>query len=95
MIKLKNRVLKLLITILIIILIITITMIYITNLQYKEINRVTNINIAKIISKIQEEYPEVELENIIKILNKDDIDIEAGKKELYKYGIRLDEINSI
>lgn len=95
MIKLKNRVLKLLITILIIILIITITMIYITNLQYKKINRVTNINIAKIISKIQEEYPEVELENIIKILNKDDIDIEAGKKELYKYGIRLDEINSI
>lgn len=95
MIKLKNRVLKLLITMLIIISIITITMIYITNLQYKKMNIVTNINIAKIISKIQEEYPEVELENIIKILNEDDIDIEEGKKELYKYGIKLDEINSI
>lgn len=95
MIKLKNRLVKLLVTMLIIISITIITMIYITNLQYKKINILTNINIAKIVSKIKEEYPEVELENIIKILNKDNIDIEEGKEELYKYGIKLDEISSI
>ena len=72
-----------------------IIMVYTTLNQYNKINMKTNICIAKILSKIQENYPNIRSEDIIKILNDDNVDIEIGEKELKKYGINLDGNNGV
>lgn len=86
------------------IIIITICIIWIfcieTNKQYKSIAKTVNITISNIVGKIKTEYPDVDTSKIIKILNvdKDSSKFQYGKygeNELYKYGINIDEINSI
>lgn len=91
----KNKFIKLLITMIIITFVTIGIMLYTTFVQYKKVNKQTNTYIAKILSEIQEKYPEVKSEDIIKILNEDNKNIEFGEKELNKYGISLDGINGI
>lgn len=91
----KNKFIKLLIPMIVITFVTIGIMLYITVVQYKKVNEQTNTYIAKILSEIQEKYPEVKSEDIIKILNEDNKNIEFGEKELNKYGISLDGINGI
>ncbi len=71
-----------------------------TNRQYKIVTNSVNITIAKIIGKIKEDYPEIEISEIIKVLNSERESLELqygekGKEELIRYGIDIDVINSI
>ena len=91
----KNKFIKLLIPMIIITFVTIGIMLYTTFVQYKKVNEQTNTYIAKILSEIQEKYPEVNSEDIIKILNEDNKNIEFGEKELNKYGISLDGMNGI
>lgn len=91
----KNKFIKLLIPMIIITFVTIGIMLYTTFVQYKKVNKQTNTYIAKILSEIQEKYPEVKSEDIIKILNEDNKNIELGEKELNKYGISLDGMNGI
>lgn len=91
----KNKFIKLLIPMIIITFVTIGIMLYTTFVQYKKVNEKTNTYIAKILSEIQEKYPEVNSEDIIKILNEDNKNIEFGEKELNKYGISLDGMNCI
>ena len=91
----KNKSIKLLIPMIFITIVTIIIMVYTTLIQYNKINMKTNICIAKILSKIQENYPNIRSEDIIKILNDDNVDIEIGEKELKKYGINLDGNNGV
>lgn len=91
----KNKFIKLLIPMIIITFVTIGIMLYTTFVQYKKVNKQTNTYIAKILSEIQEKYPEVKSEDIIKILNEDNKNIEFGEKELNKYGISLDGMNGI
>lgn len=96
--RFKNTNLKFLIIPMIIITISASTvMCYITNNQYKKLNKEVNITIANIIGKIKENYPEIDTKEIIDILNLDTESEEfvTGKEELKKYGIYEENINSI
>lgn len=68
-----------------------------TNRQYKQVTDIVNVKIANIIGKIKENYPEIDTKEIIEILNSDTktLEFEEGKQELLKYGIDIEEINSI
>ena len=65
--------------------------------QYKAVTITLNEKIAEIIGKISESHPEIDSREIIEILNsaKNTEQYEKGKKELSKYGIEIDKINSI
>ena len=65
--------------------------------QYKAVTITLNEKIAEIIGKISESHPEIDSREIIEILNltKNTEQYEKGQKELSKYGIEIDKINSI
>ena len=65
--------------------------------QYKAVTITLNEKIAEIIGEISESHPEIDSREIIEILNsaKNTEQYEKGKKELSKYGIEIDKINSI
>lgn len=96
--KFKNINLKFLIIPMMIITICASYVIYFyTNYQYKKLNSITNETIANIISFVKEKYPDIETRDIIKILNieKTNTDLQYGKDELLKYGINIQDLNSI
>ena len=68
-----------------------------TKKQYKAATITLNEKIAEIIGKISESHPEIDSREIIEILNsaKNTEQYEKGKKELSKYGMEIDKINSI
>ena len=68
-----------------------------TKKQYKAATITLNEKIAEIMGKISESNPEIDSREIIEILNsaKNTEQYEKGKKELSKYGIEIDKINSI
>ena len=65
--------------------------------QYKTVTITLNEKIAEIMGKISESNPEIDSREIIEILNsaKNTEQYEKGQKELSKYGIEIDKINSI
>lgn len=65
--------------------------------QYKTVTITLNEKIAEIMGKISESNPEMDSREIIEILNsaKNTEQYEKGQKELSKYGIEIDKINSI
>ena len=65
--------------------------------QYKAVTITLNEKIAEIMGKISESNPEMDSREIIEILNsaKNTEQYEKGQKELSKYGIEIDKINSI
>lgn len=96
--KFRNMNLKFLIIPMIIITIVTsIAICYVTQNQYKKLNMIVNNRIANIIGKVKQNYPEIDTKEIIEILNLeiDNKDFTEGIKELEKYGIYEDNINSI
>ena len=74
-----------------------IPMIILTIKQYKTVTITLNEKIAEIMGKISESNPEIDSREIIEILNsaKNTEQYEKGQKELSKYGIEIDKINSI
>lgn len=90
----KNKNIKLIIiplTILTIIICIVISMQ--TYSQYKKISVITNEKISGIIEYIIKENPAIDTKNIIQILNS--YEYKDGEEELKKYGINIEEVNSI
>ncbi|MEI3394618.1 MAG: HAMP domain-containing sensor histidine kinase [Clostridia bacterium] len=65
--------------------------------QYKAVTITLNEKIAEIIGKISESNPKIDSREIIEILNsaQNTEKYEKGQKELSKYGIEIDKINSI
>lgn len=65
--------------------------------QYKQVIITVNKKMAEILGKVTNEHPEVDSKEIIEILNSDknNKEYEQGKAELEKYGIKIQEINSI
>ena len=55
--------------------------------QYKSFNEQINIKMTQIISEIKENYPEVDTNKIIEILNKDDANNIEGKELLKRYSM--------
>lgn len=96
--KFRNMNLKLLIIPMIIITVVTSIVIFqVTSIQYKNLNILVNDKIASIIGTVKENYPEMDTKEILEILNLD-IDSKefgSGIKELERYGIYEDNINSI
>lgn len=96
--KFTNINLKLLIIPMILITIITsISICLVTKIEYKKIDEIMNEKISNIFGVVKEKYPEVKTEELIKILNldKNNTKFEIGKDELSRYGININEINSI
>lgn len=90
----KNKNIKLIIIPLTIVTIITCIVISIqTYSQYKKISVITNEKISEIIEYIIKENPTIDTKNIIQILNSNEY--KDGEKELKKYGINIEEVNSI
>ena len=90
----KNKNIKLIIiplTILTIIICVVISMQ--TYSQYKKISVITNEKISGIIEYIIKENPAIDTKNIIQVLNSNEY--KDGKEELKKYGINIEEVNSI
>ena len=65
--------------------------------QYKAVTITLNEKITEIMGKISESNPEIDSKKIIEILNssQNTEQYEKGQKELSKYGIEIDKINSI
>ena len=65
--------------------------------QYKKITITANQKIAEIIGTIIKEAPEIDTRTIIKTLNskQDNEEYQIGQEELKKYGININEANSI
>ena len=61
--------------------------------QYKKISVITNEKISEIIEYIIKENPSIDTKKIIQILNSNEYKV--GEEELKKYGINIEEINSI
>ena len=90
----KNKNIKLIIIPLTIVTIITCIVISMqTYSQYKEISLITNEKISGIIEYIIKENPAIDTKNIIQILNSNEYKV--GEEELKKYGINIEEVNSI
>lgn len=90
----KNKNIKLIIIPLTIVTIITCIVISMqTYSQYKKISVITNKKISEIIEYIIKENPAIDTKNIIQILNSNEY--KDGEKELKKYGINIEEVNSI
>ena len=90
----KNKNIKLIIiplTILTIIICVVISMQ--TYSQYKKISVITNEKISEIIEYIIKENPTIDTKNIIQVLNSNEY--KDGEEELKKYGINIEEVNSI
>ena len=95
---LKNKNIKYLIIPMIILTIATSMAITIqTYNQYKKITTIANQKIAEIIGTIIKENPEIDTRTIIKTLNskQDTEEYQKGQEELKKYGININEANSI
>lgn len=95
---LKNKNIKYLIIPMIILTIATITLITIqTYNQYKKVTITANKKIAEIIGTIIKEEPEIDTRTIIETLNskQDTEEYQKGQTELAKYGININEANSI
>lgn len=95
---LKNKNIKYLIIPMIILTIATSMAITIqTYNQYKKITTIANQKIAEIIGTIIKEDPEIDTITIIKTLNskQDTEEYQKGQEELKKYGININEANSI
>lgn len=96
--RFKNMKLKfLIIPMAVITIITTLIMCYLTNNQYKKMNNLVNYKIANIVGIIKEKYPYIDTKEIIEILNSDEnsTQLEKGKEELFKYGINIEEIDSV
>ena len=94
----RNKNLKYLIIPMIILTIATITLITIqTYNQYKKVTITANKKIAEIIGTIIKEEPEIDTTTIIETLNskQDTEEYQKGQAELAKYGIDINETNSI
>ena len=90
----KNKNIKLIIIPLTIVTIITCIVISMqTYSQYKKISVITNEKISGIIEYIIKENPAIDTKNIIQILNSNEY--KDGEEELKKYGINIEEVNSI
>ena len=90
----KNKNIKLIIIPLTIVTIITCIVISMqTYSQYKKISVITNEKISEIIEYIIKENPSIDTKKIIQILNSNEYKV--GEEELKKYGINIEEINSI
>lgn len=95
---LKNKNIKYLIIPMIILTIATITLITIqTYNQYKKVTITANKKIAEIIGTIIKEEPEIDTRTIIETLNskQDTEEYQKGQTEFAKYGININEANSI
>lgn len=95
---LKNKNIKYLILPMIILTIVTSMAITIqTYNQYKKVTIAANQKIAEIIGVIKKEDPEIDTRTIIKTLNskQDTEEYQKGQEELKKYGININEANSI
>lgn len=95
---LKNKNIKYLILPMIILTIVTSIAITIhTYNQYKKVTIAANQKIAEIIGVIKKEDPEIDTRTIIKTLNskQDTEEYQKGQEELKKYGININEANSI
>ena len=95
---LKNKNIKYLILPMIILTILTSIVITIqTYNQYKKVTVTANQKIAKIIGTIINQDPEIDTRTIIKTLNskQDTEEYQKGQEELKKYGININEANSI
>ena len=90
----KNKNIKLIIIPLTILTIITCIVISMqTYSQYKKTSVITNEKISEIIEYIIKENPAIDTKNIIQILNSNEYKV--GEEELKKYGINIEEVNSI
>lgn len=90
----KNKNIKLIIIPLTIVTIIACIVISMqTYSQYKKISVITNEKISGIIEYIIKENPAIDTKNIIQILNSNEY--KDGEEELKKYGINIEEVNSI
>ena len=90
----KNKNIKLIIISLTILTIVTCVVISMqTYSQYKKISVITNEKISEIIEYIIKENSAIDTKNIIQILNSNEYKV--GEEELKKYGINIEEINSI
>ena len=90
----KNKNIKLIIISLTILTIVTCVVISMqTYSQYKKISVITNEKISEIIEYIIKENPTIDTKNIIQILNSNEY--KDGEEELKKYGINIEEVNSI
>lgn len=90
----KNKNIKLIIILLTILMIFTCIVISMqTYSQYKKISVITNEKISEIIEYIIKENPSIDTKKIIQILNSNEYKV--GEEELKKYGINIEEINSI
>lgn len=90
----KNKNIKLIIIPLTILMIFTCIVISMqTYSQYKKISVITNEKISEIIEYIIKENPSIDTKKIIQILNSNEYKV--GEEELKKYGIDIEEINSI
>ena len=90
----KNKNIKLIIIPLTILTIITCIVISMqTYSQYKKTSVITNEKISEIIEYIIKENPAIDTKNIIQILNSNEY--KDGEEELKKYGINIEEVNSI
>ena len=85
----NNTAKKYLILCIIITVVFTITIGIVTNVQMKNYTNKLNNKIAEIIGEVKTQYPEIQEENIIKILN-DTKSNKQGKELLEKYGITND-----
>lgn len=94
---LKNKNLKnLIIPILIVIILTSVAISLQTYWQYKQLSTIINEKVANIVGIIEENYPEIDTKEIIKILNSNKKEeYKNGEKELLKYGIDINETNSI
>lgn len=96
--NLKNKNIKYLILPMIILTILTSIVITIqTYNQYKKVTVIANQKIAEIIGTIINQEPEIDTRTIIKTLNskQDTEEYQKGQEELKKYGININEANSI
>lgn len=94
----KNKNIKLLIVSMIILTIVTSILITIqTYSQYHEVTITVNKKIAEIIGTILKEEPQIDTRKIIEILNskQDTEEYQKGQEELKKYGININEADSI
>ena len=90
----KNKNIKLIIISLTILTIVTCVVISMqTYSQYKKISVITNEKISEIIEYIIKENPAIDTKKIIQILNSNEYKV--GEEELKKYGINIEEVNSI
>ena len=90
----KNKNIKLIIIPLTILMIFTCIVISMqTYSQYKKISVITNEKISEIIEYIIKENPAIDTKKIIQILNSNEYKV--GEEELKKYGINIEEVNSV